>query len=157
MIGSINTQGVSYKRLLEILKGIVPGVDVIATKLKNARKISITGDVNGSATFDGSDDVDIAVTLKKNAVITGTGAVSVALQEGREYSFTGVKSLSMPYAAVNAHGFISFGSSSPAVSIGGFTGSSGDDITKAAASETWEFSVYPHNGGSYIIWKNWSA
>ena len=43
------------------------------------------------------------------------------------------------------------------VTVSGFTASGGDDITGAAAGQVWEFSVFPHNSGSSIIWKNWSA
>jgi hypothetical protein len=89
--------------------------------------------------------------------VTGTGAVTLTVEDYKEYSYTAVTSLTMTGVAVNAHGFITFGSSAPTVSVSGFTASSGDDITAAKASEIWEFSIYPHNSGSYIIWKNWSA
>lgn len=157
MKGSINTPGVSWAQLLEALKGKIAGVEILATKLFTPRKISLTGEVSGETAFDGSQDVEIPVTIKKAPVITAKGIVHVKLEENREYSFTEVTSLEMPGAAVNAHGFVTFASVNPAISNKGFTGSSGDDINEAKASEIWEFSVYPHNGGSFIIWKNWSA
>lgn len=43
---------------------------VSATKLETARNINLTGDVTGAATFDGTADADIAVTLV-NAGTTG--------------------------------------------------------------------------------------
>lgn len=43
---------------------------VSATKLETARNINLTGDVTGTATFDGTADADIAVTLV-NAGTTG--------------------------------------------------------------------------------------
>ena len=70
---------------------------------------------------------------------------------------TGVTSLALTGAVVECHGFVTFGSSKPSVTVSGFTASGGDDITGAAAGQVWEFSVFPHNSGSYIIWKNWSA
>lgn len=93
---------------------------------------------------------------KAKAAVTGTGAITVTLADYKDYSYTAVSSFNMTGAAVNAHGFITFGSSTPSVTVKGFAASSGDDITSAAASQVWEFSVYPHNGGGYIIWKNWS-
>ena len=89
--------------------------------------------------------------------VTGTGAVTFTVEDYKEYSYTNVTKLAMTGTAVDAHGFVTFGSSAPSVAVNGFTASSGDDINDAVAGETWEFSVYPHNGKSYIIWKNWSA
>ena len=43
-----------------------------ASKLANSRKISITGDASGSATFDGSADINIATTLKNSGVTAGS-------------------------------------------------------------------------------------
>ena len=113
--------------------------------------------MSGSTTFDGSADVDIPVTIKKDPVITKTGAISVTLEENREYSFTNVRSLTLDCPAVNAHGFVTFGSSISTPVIKNITATAGDDIAEAAANQKWEFSLWPHNGGKFIIWKNWSA
>lgn len=55
-----------------------------ATKLATARTVALTGDVTGSATFDGSANVSIAATIANNSVALGTdttgnyvGAVAV--------------------------------------------------------------------------------
>lgn len=93
---------------------------------------------------------------KARTKVTGTGAITFTVEDYKEYSYTNVTSLKMTGAAVDAHGFITFGSSSPSITVSGFTASSGDDIAGAAAGQVWEFSVYPHNGKSYIIWKKWS-
>lgn len=155
MRGLLNSPGISYKQLLELLKSGL--VDIVATRLLHKRKISLTGDVTGSTNFDGSEDVKISATIKKDPVITGTGAVSVTLEENREYSFTNVRSLTLDCPAVNAHGFVTFGSSISKPVIKNITATAGDDIAEAAANQKWEFSVWPHNGGRFIIWKNWSA
>lgn len=86
-----------------------------------------------------------------------SGAVTLTVSDNTIYSMTGVTSLALTGAAVECHGFVTFGSSAPSVTVSGFTASGGDDITGAAAGQVWEFSVFPHNSGSYIIWKNWSA
>lgn len=85
--------------------------------------------------------------------VTGTGSITVTVEANKEYSYTAVTSLTMTGAAVNCHGFVTFDSSTPTISVSSFTDSSGDDIADAAASEVWEFSVF--NG--YVVWKNWSA
>ena len=90
-------------------------------------------------------------------IVKGSGAVTFTVEENKEYSYTDVTSLTMTGAKVKAHGFISFGSSKPTISVSGFDFSSGDDITTAAAGQTWEFSVREHNLKSFLIWKNWSA
>ena len=43
-----------------------------ATKLATARTVALTGDVTGSATFDGSANVSIAATIAANSVLLGT-------------------------------------------------------------------------------------
>lgn len=49
-----------------------------ADKLSNARTISVAGDVTGSASFDGSADAQITVTLKNSGVTAGAySAVTV--------------------------------------------------------------------------------
>lgn len=93
----------------------------------------------------------------KPTAVSGSGAVNFTCADNREYAYTDVTSLTMVGAAVECHGFIAFGSSAPTINVSGFTASGGDDITGAAASEVWEFSVMPHSSGAYIIWKNWSA
>lgn len=90
-------------------------------------------------------------------VYTASGNVNITVEGNCDYSLTTVTSLTMVGAAVHCHGFISFGSVLPIITISGFAASSGDDITAATANEVWEFSVYPFDGNSYIIWKKWSA
>ena len=78
--------------------------------------------------------------------------VNITLQSNTDYSLKNVTSLMIIGAAVKCHGFISFGSSTPTISISNIDHSSGDDITGAAANEIWEFDCYPFDGKSYIIW-----
>lgn len=84
--------------------------------------------------------------------VFGTGNVTVTAEENKEYSFSEVTSLNFIGGEVNAHGFVAFGSSAPSVTVSGFVGAGGDDITSAKAAEVWEFSV----SKGYIVWKNWS-
>ena len=102
-----------------------------------------------SALFAAKEDKPENVSL--------SGAVTLTVSDNTIYSMTGVTSLALTGAVVECHGFVTFGSSAPSVTVSGFTASGGDDITSAAAGQVWEFSVFPHNSGSYIIWKNWSA
>ena len=48
------------------------GIATQATKLQYARTISLSGDVVGSTTFDGSGDVSIASTIQPNSVALGS-------------------------------------------------------------------------------------
>lgn len=54
------------------LTGNVTGNADTATTLDNARTISVSGDVSGSVSFDGSQDVNIAATIQPNSVALGT-------------------------------------------------------------------------------------
>ncbi|MBQ8594946.1 MAG: hypothetical protein IJ406_03205 [Oscillospiraceae bacterium] len=86
-------------------------------------------------------------------LVATSGAISFTAEENREYEYTGVTSLTMVGANVSCHGTIVFGSSTPSVSISGFSASGGDDIFEAKANETWEFSCF----GNRILWKNWGV
>lgn len=118
--------------------------------------VAITNGGTGATTA--SDALTNLGAEKARTAIAGSGAVTVTVADYQEYAYTNVTSLTMTGAAVNAHGFVTFSTSTPTVTISGFTASAGDDIASdAAANQIWEFSVFPHNSGSYIIWKNWSA
>lgn len=54
-----------------------------ATKLANARKISITGDASGSTDFDGSADKSITLTLANSGVVAGTYSAVAVDAKGR--------------------------------------------------------------------------
>ena len=57
--------------LLQVLVN-VHGNSATATKLQTARTISLSGDVTGSASFNGSANVTITTNLANVAVATGT-------------------------------------------------------------------------------------
>lgn len=57
--------------LLQVLVN-VHGNSATATKLQTARTISLSGDVTGSASFNGSANVTINTNLANIAVLTGT-------------------------------------------------------------------------------------
>jgi hypothetical protein len=117
------------------------------------------GTVTGKILMTGSGGLIEAKSKEETGLATDpvlisrSGSVSLTVEENREYKFTSVTSLVLVGALVKAHGFVTFGSSAPSISVTGFTKSGGDDIAGAKASEIWEFSC--DNG--YIIWKNWSA
>lgn len=63
--------------LLQVLVSVL-GNSATATKLQTARTISLSGDVSGSASFDGSKNVTINTDLANIAVLTGTAVNGVA-------------------------------------------------------------------------------
>ena len=83
--------------------------------------------------------------------LTASGTTNITLQDNYDYTFNNVSSLNLTAGTGSCHGFITFGSSKPTVSLSGFTKVDGD-IANAAASTVWEFSCY----NKYIIFKNWS-
>lgn len=56
----------------QLIKGAASGVVETAIKLESPRNINISGDATGSASFDGSADVTIALTLANSGVTAGT-------------------------------------------------------------------------------------
>ncbi len=115
------------------------------------------GAVNGKILMTGVGGLVEAKDTKELGFITEpilvatSGAISITVEDNREYEYTGVTSLNMVGADVECHGTIVFAAATPSISVTGFTASGGDDIAEAKASETWEFSVYKNK----IIWKNW--
>lgn len=87
----------------------------------------------------------------KTQLSSSTGSIVQTLNDHHDYTFNNVSSLNLTAGTGSCHGFITFGSSKPTVSLHGFTKVDGD-IANAAASTVWEFSCY----NKYIIFKNWS-
>ena len=83
--------------------------------------------------------------------LTASGITNFTLKDNYDYTFNNVSSLNLTAGTGSCHGFITFGSSTPTVSLHGFTKVDGD-VANAAASTVWEFSCY----NKYIIFKNWS-
>jgi len=54
------------------LTGNVTGNASTATTLQNTRTITLSGDVTGSVSFNGSQDVNISATIAESAVVLGT-------------------------------------------------------------------------------------
>lgn len=99
----------------------------------------------GNAVYNVSEITDIVV---------GTGTINETVADGKEYHFTGVTSLTLVFASVNCHGFVTFGSS-PTINVSGATISKGDSISSASSNEKWEFSCAAHNGESFVYWEKW--
>lgn len=93
----------------------------------------------------------LALCASKIIEESASGAISKTLSDNHDYTFNNVSSLNLTAGTGSCHGFITFGSSKPTISLSGFTKVDGD-ITSAAASTVWEFSCY----NKYIIFKNWS-
>ena len=112
-------------------------------------KILMTG-IGGVVEAKNKEDVGLMIPP---VLVATSGNISMTVEDNREYEYTGVTSLNIVGAKVSCHGFVTFGSSAPSISVTGFTKSAGDDIASAKANEVWEFSC--DNG--FVIWKNWSA
>jgi len=74
--------------------GALSGNASTATALQNARTIAISGDVAGSASFDGTGNIDIVATIQSNSVVLGTDttgnyAAAVAVTAGTGVAVSG--------------------------------------------------------------------
>ena len=83
LIATSSTAAV-WKRLVSGDEVTIVAEAQVAQKLKTARAISLTGDVTGATTFDGSEDVAITVVLKNTGASEGT-FTKVTVNEKRSY------------------------------------------------------------------------
>ena len=83
-----------------------------ATKLKTARTISLTGDVTGSATFDGSSDASITTTVGDNSHIHNETTVTGIYDRNINWSShisSGLSPLDIATSALHSTNKICFG------------------------------------------------
>ena len=83
------------KTFSSTITGSISGNAATATKLATARTISLTGDVAGSASIDGSTNVTITTTVQPNSVALGTdttGNYVAGVTQGTGISVTGTAS-----------------------------------------------------------------
>jgi hypothetical protein len=78
------------------LPASVTGNAATATKLANARSISLSGDATGSTTFDGSANRTIAVTLANSGVSAGTYPKVTVDAKGRVTSGSSLSATDIP-------------------------------------------------------------
>lgn len=123
--------------------------------------ITVTGNLYGSQLLNPTNDTDFVQKIYVDSMCndrepitrsqSDTGSIVKTLDDHHDYTFNNVSSLNLTAGTGSCHGFITFGSSTPTVSLSGFTKVDGD-IANAAASTVWEFSCY----NKYAVFKNWS-
>ena len=92
----------------------------------------------------------------KTQEVTLTGVVDTILAHNTEYTikdFTALTLVCDSAKTAENHGYIRFPNVPIVPTLTGFSGIDGDDITKAAANEVWEFSCFK----GYMLFKNWGV
>lgn len=92
----------------------------------------------------------------KTQEVTLTGVVDTILAHNTEYTikeFTALTLVCDSAKTAENHGYIKFPNAAIVPTLTGFSGIDGDDITKAAANEVWEFSCFK----GYMLFKNWGV
>ena len=92
----------------------------------------------------------------KTQEVTLTGVVDTILDHNTEYTikdFTALTLVCDNAKTAENHGYIKFPNVPIVPTLTGFSGIDGDDITQAAANETWEFSCFK----GYMLFKNWGV
>lgn len=92
----------------------------------------------------------------KTQEVTLTGVVDTILAHNTEYTikdFTALTLVCDNAKTAENHGYIKFPNVPIVPTLTGFSGIDGDDITQAAANETWEFSCFK----GYMLFKNWGV
>jgi hypothetical protein len=131
--------------------------DALLLIYQGAIQSSIEGSIPPHAFTHSKEGTDPLTPAEIGAVavseeVSRSGTITITLAENCKYNFTSVSKLTMNVSDVNARGFIKFASSVSAPNITA-KATSGDDITKAAAGETWEFNT--ENG--FVIFKDWGV
>lgn len=86
----------SNSKLPASITGNADGNAATASKLQTARTISLSGDVSGSTTFDGSANATINVTLSNTGVASGTYTKVTVDSKGRVTSATTLSPTDIP-------------------------------------------------------------
>ena len=109
---------------------------------------------------DNSDAVPLSYLKEycegKTQEVTLTGVVDTILAHNTEYTikeFTALTLVCDSSKTAENHGYIKFPNVPVVPTLTGFSGIDGDDITKAAANEVWEFSCFK----GYMLFKNWGV
>ena len=92
----------------------------------------------------------------KTQEVTLTGVIDTILAHNTEYTikdFTALTLVCDSAKTAENHGYIKFPNVPVVPTLTGFSGIDGDDITKAAANEVWEFSCFK----GYMLFKNWGV
>lgn len=123
----------------------------------NINKVTITNLRNPERDFDA---VNLAYLKQycegKTQEVTLTGVVDTILAHNTEYTikeFTALTLVCDSAKTAENHGYIKFPNVPVVPTLTGFSGIDGDDITKAAANEVWEFSCFK----GYMLFKNWGV
>ena len=140
---TVNTSGTGHAQ--STLMADLEGNANTASQLMNARTISLTGDVTGSVSFDGSGNVSLASTIASNSVALGTDTtgnylLEISAGEGIDVSHTqgegSTATISAEDATTSNKGIASFNSTDFSVSSGAVSLSSEriEDIVGAMVS-----------------------
>ena len=121
-----------WKEVLTVSNGTIDANATSADKLKTARNISISGDADGSALFDGSKDVDIDITL------SDTGVDADTYGSNSQSNFNATREITIPSYTVDSDGRIT-ASSDQTIKIpessGGGTGGGISPVNIALAGD----------------------
>ena len=107
----------------------IEGVSDKTNRLSTARNIALSGDVTGSTSFDGSQDVSIAATLKNSGATAGTygNSTNVSLGAGT--------SINIPKITIDAKGIVTSASTTTATI-------SADSLNKVKSSPVTTGKIY---------------
>lgn len=84
----------------QLIKGAAAGIVESAEKLATARNITMSGDATGTAAFDGSKDIEIALALANSGVAAGTYTKVTVDAKGRVTAGKSLTSEDLPTITV---------------------------------------------------------
>lgn len=96
-LGGVKSQAVGTNKVVVAADGTMSVSEVTAsTKLKTARNITLSGDINGSTSFDGSAAVAIQANLTNSGVTAGTYTKVTVDAKGRVTTATNLVASDIP-------------------------------------------------------------
>ena len=155
-VGNINSTGIVTATTFNgDLTGNVTGNADTATALETARSIALSGDVSGSANFDGSANVTITATVaddSHNHVISNVDGLQTAL-DGK-LSTSGTAATATKLATARTIGGVSFDGSAninlPGVNTAGNQNTSGNAATATTLATARTINGVSFNGSANI-------
>ena len=138
-VGAGAGTGISWEKDLAFTDSNITGNAATATKLQTARTITLTGDVDGSVSFDGSSNVTINAQVANDSHTHSLGNLGLGNAATATVQTSPTDNTAGRLMAVGAGGWL--GSANPDSYMSGYPQSAGNNISQIYRRETSDAEV----------------